>query len=178
MNHVAWPSDVEGAGMAVLRSIAGGRTVLAVALGLALLTSARAATANLPAAANLEVETGSGAHPFTVELARTNAERETGLMNRHAMADTAGMLFDFGRDQMLLFWMKDTYIPLDMVFIDHGGRVVSIKHDAKPLDETTISSQVPAAGVLEINAGVADKIGLKIGDEVRNPIFHDEAKAR
>ncbi len=146
--------------------------LLASVLGLSSPGSARAASPNL------EVDTGSGAHGFTVELARTEAEREKGLMYRRSMADTAGMLFDFGRDQMLLFWMKDTYIPLDMVFIDHGGHVVSIKRDAKPLDETTISSQVPAAGVLEVNAGVADKIGLKVGDEVKNPIFHDGGDAR
>ena len=130
------------------------------------------------AAPNLEVDTASGKHPFIVELARTEAEREKGLMDRHAMAETAGMLFDFGRDQMLMFWMKNTYIPLDMIFIDHGGHVVSIKHDAKPLDETTISSQVPAAGVLEVNAGVADRIGLKVGDEVKNPIFQEGATGR
>ena len=140
--------------------------------GLSLAAPARAASPNL------EVDTGTGKHAFTVELARTEAEREKGLMYRRSMADTAGMLFDFGRDQMLLFWMKDTYIPLDMVFIDHAGRVVSIKREAKPLDETTISSQVPAAGVLEVNAGVADKIGLRVGDAVKNPIFHDEATAR
>ena len=158
--------------MTLVRSRADGLGVLAcavlvVAASLSLSTSARAADPNL------EVDTGSGKHAFTVEMARTNAEREKGLMNRHSMAEASGMLFDFGGDEMLLFWMKDTYIPLDMVFIDHAGRVVSIKRDAKPLDETTISSQVPAAGVLEVNAGVADKIGLKVGDEVKNPIFHN-----
>ncbi len=162
--------------MVVVRSIAGGRTALAGAV-LAAIVGLCAAGARA-ASPNLEVDTGSGKHAFTVELARTNAEREKGLMNRRSMAEAAGMLFDFGRDQMLLFWMKDTYIPLDMVFIDHGGHVVSIKHDAKPLDETTISSQVPAAGVLEVNAGVADKIGLKVGDEVKSAIFRNEANAR
>ncbi len=157
--------------MAVGGWIAGRRTVVAIA-ALAGLVPSLAAGART-ASPNLEVDTASGRHGFTVELARSDAEREHGLMDRRAMADTAGMLFDFGRDQMLLFWMKDTYIPLDMVFIDHGGRVVSIKRDAKPLDETLISSQAPAAGVLEVNAGIADKIGLKVGDEVRNPIFRN-----
>ena len=163
MTVVRWIADCRIALFGV--ALAGAATSFAMA-------DARAASPNL------EVDTGSGAHGFTVELARTEAEREKGLMYRRSMADTAGMLFDFGRDQMLLFWMKDTYIPLDMVFIDHGGRVVSIKRDAKPLDETLISSQVPAAGVLEVNAGVADRIGLKVGDAVRNPIFHGGATAR
>ena len=161
--------------MAVGGRIAGRRTVAGIAALAAVASVAAGAGAASP---NLEVDTASGKHGFTVELARTDAEREHGLMDRRSMAEGAGMLFDFGRDQMLVFWMKDTYIPLDMVFIDHGGRVVSIKRDAKPLDETLISSDAPAAGVLEVNAGVADKIGLKVGDEVKNPIFKDGAGAR
>ena len=161
--------------MSVQRWNAGCRTVLA---GVVLMGAVGHAATARAASPNLEVDTRSGRHAFTVELARTSAEREHGLMDRRSMAESAGMLFDFGRDQMLLFWMKDTYIALDMVFIDHGGRVVSIKRAAKPLDETTISSQVPAAGVLEVNAGVADRIGLAVGDAVKSPIFHDGAPGR
>ena len=82
------------------------------------------------------------------------------------------MLFDFRpHDEQVVFWMKDTYLPLDMIFIGHDGRVVSIKHDAKPMDETFIPSGQPTVGVLEINAGVANAIGVSIGDQVKHAMF-------
>jgi uncharacterized membrane protein (UPF0127 family) len=145
---------------------------VAGALSLAMLSSARADGA----LQHLEVDTASGPHTFKIELMRSEAEREKGLMFRRSMADDHGMLFDFPQDEPLVFWMKNTYIPLDMVFVARDGHVVSITRDAKPMDETLISSGVPAAGVLEINAGLADKIGLKIGDEIKHPMFHAAAK--
>lgn len=121
----------------------------------------------------LEIDTASGAHRYEVEVMTTEAEREHGLMDRKSMPADHGMLFDFQRDRDVAFWMKDTYIPLDMIFIDHAGRVVAIKHDAKPMDETPIPSGAPTTGVLELNAGAADAIELKIGDRVKHKIFHD-----
>ena len=125
---------------------------------------------------SIELDTSSGPHVFSVEVMRTEAEREQGLMFRKSMAQDHGMLFDFETDQPLMFWMKNTYIPLDMVFIGSDGRVVSIARNAKPMDETVIPSKGPAAGVLELNAGAADKIGLKIGDAAKSPVFHNAAK--
>lgn len=119
----------------------------------------------------VEIDTASGAHRFSVELARSAAEREHGLMDRRSMPRDHGMLFQFESEQPLVFWMKDTFIPLDMIFVDQRGRVVGIKHDAKPMDETLIPSGKPALGVVELNAGIADAIGLKLGDHVKNPIF-------
>ena len=88
-----------------------------------------------------------------------------------------GMLFDFRPNPVpVVFWMKDTYLPLDMIFIGDDGRVVKIKHDAKPMDETMIPSNVPTLGVLEVDAGVADAIGLKVGDKVEHEMFGDVPK--
>ena len=125
----------------------------------------------------LEIETSSGRHVFNVEWEKTDAERERGLMDRKSMAADHGMLFDFRpRDQPVMFWMKDTLIPLDMIFIGHDGRVVSIKHDAKPMDETIIKSGGPTTAVLEVNAGVADKMAAKVGDLVKHTMFGNLAK--
>jgi uncharacterized membrane protein (UPF0127 family) len=120
----------------------------------------------------LEIDTASGPHVFNVEVVRTPAERERGLMDRRTMPQDRGMLFDFQTEQPVIFWMKDTYIPLDMIFVAQNGRVVGIKHDAKPMDETLIPSGAPALGVIELNGGVTNTIGLKIGDMVKNPLFH------
>ncbi len=122
----------------------------------------------------LEVDTASGPHQLKVELMSTDAEREYGLMNRQSLPRDQGMLFDFHVQQPVIFWMKDTYIPLDMIFVSKQGRVVSVKHDAKPLDKTLIESGGPTLGVLEVNAGVADAIGVKVGDLVKHAIFHPD----
>ena len=123
----------------------------------------------------LEVDTASGPHLFKVEVMSTDAERERGLMNRRSLAKDRGMLFDFHKEAPVFFWMKNTYIPLDMIFVGADGRVVNVKHDAKPLDETIIPSGEPAQGVIEVIAGVADAIGVKPGDEVKHPMFHNAA---
>ena len=120
----------------------------------------------------LRIDTASGAHTFTVEWEKTDAERERGLMDRREMARDHGMLFDFRpRDEPVVFWMKDTYLPLDMIFIGKTGRVVAIKHDAKPMDESYIRSGAATVGVLEVNAGVAKAIDLKVGDTVEHEMF-------
>jgi uncharacterized membrane protein (UPF0127 family) len=126
----------------------------------------------------LEIDTATGAHVFDVELVRTAAEREHGLMDRRSMPPGHGMLFDFQEEQPVVFWMKDTFIPLDMIFVAHDGKVVGIKHDARPMDETLIPSGAPALGVIELNAGVTRKIGLKVGDRVKNPLFQEPLRDR
>jgi uncharacterized protein len=121
----------------------------------------------------LEIDTASGPHDFMVEVMHTPAERERGLMDRRSLPKDRGMLFDFHTAQPVYFWMKNTFIPLDMIFVGADGRVVAIKHDAKPMDETLIPSGKPTLGVIELNAGTADAIGLKTDDVVRHPIFHE-----
>ena len=144
-------------------------TRIALALsGLVLVSVARADGPVLP----LRIQTATGPHDFSVEWEKTDAERERGLMDRRSMASGHGMLFDFRpRDEPVIFWMKDTYLPLDMIFIGKGGRVVAIKHDAKPMDETFIRSGASTVGVLEVNAGIAKAIDLKVGDKVEHEMF-------
>jgi uncharacterized membrane protein (UPF0127 family) len=110
-------------------------------------------------------------HALSVEVMRTEAGRERGLMERRYLPADRGMLFQFDREQPIMMWMKNTYIPLDMIFISRAGVVTHIHENAEPLSEAIISSNGPVYGVLEVNAGYARKIGLKPGDLVRHPLF-------
>ncbi len=87
------------------------------------------------------------------------------------MAADRGMLFEFDRDAPTAFWMKNTYIPLDIIFIARSGMVTRIAANAEPLNERVIPSGGPCAAVLELNGGTAAAIGLKVGDKVRHPFF-------
>ena len=118
----------------------------------------------------IEVRGGS-VHRYEVELAATPSARAQGLMFRRELAPRAGMLFDFGRDEVASMWMKNTFIPLDMVFADRDGVVRRVFRDARPRSLDTISSLVPVRAVLEINGGDADRIGLAAGDRLRHPVF-------
>jgi hypothetical protein len=113
----------------------------------------------------------SGGQPVTVavEIVTTPAARARGLMFRRTLASTAGMLFVFEEEDDYPFWMKDTYIPLDLIYIDAAGRVVGILEDLRPLDETSRSVGAPALYVLEVNAGSARRWGLRPGDAVELP---------
>jgi uncharacterized protein len=120
---------------------------------------------------SLEIATSTGRHAFQVEIADNDAARERGLMDRRYMAADHGMLFEFDRDEPAAFWMKNTYIPLDMIFIARSGAVTRIVANAEPLSERVIPSGGPCAAVLELNGGTAASIGLKVGDKVRHPFF-------
>ncbi len=119
----------------------------------------------------LTIVTASGPHEFAVEVMRTGAELEKGLMFRHFLPPDRGMLFDFKTEHPVMMWMKNTYIPLDMIFIAKSGRVVAIAADTEPLSEHIIPSGAPVLAVLEVNAGTAAKIKLAIGDRVRHSLF-------
>jgi uncharacterized membrane protein (UPF0127 family) len=119
----------------------------------------------------LEITTTSGLHAFKVEIANTEASREKGLMYRRFMPADRGMLFEFERNEPVAFWMKNTYIPLDMVFIAPDGTVTHIAADAEPLSEAVVPSGGPCVAVLELNGGVAARIGLREGDKVRAAFF-------
>lgn len=106
---------------------------------------------------------------FSVEVADDAIERQKGLMNRPDMPMGAGMLFVYHQTRVLSFWMKNTLIPLDMIFLDEAGTVVKVHENAIPLDLTSISSGVPARYVLEINGGLARAIGISEGTELRHP---------
>jgi uncharacterized membrane protein (UPF0127 family) len=119
----------------------------------------------------LTLVTNTGEHVFKVEVMRTDEQRARGLMFRRHMPADRGMLFDFKTEQRVMMWMRNTYIPLDMVFITKTGIVINVAEDTEPLSERTISSAAPAFSVLEVNAGVARRIGLKAGDQVKHALF-------
>jgi uncharacterized membrane protein (UPF0127 family) len=123
-------------------------------------------------AESVEFVTATGAHRVEIEVARTERARETGLMYRRSMLRNHGMLFIFPSEQPVSMWMKNTYIPLDMVFVSRKGRVTSVTRDAVPMSETIISSGPPAFAVIELNAGAARAMGLDVGDQVRHPSFN------
>ncbi|SHG36206.1 DUF192 domain-containing protein [Cognatishimia maritima] len=110
-----------------------------------------------------------GKAQFTVEVADNASERSKGLMGRPSMPTSSGMLFVYHRTRPISFWMKNTLIPLDMIFADERGIVVHVHHNAIPLDETPISSQWPARYVLEVNGGLAQALGVDVGSELRHP---------
>jgi hypothetical protein len=123
----------------------------------------------------LQIVTHDGhVHKFKVEIADNDASRERGLMFRKSLAPDAGMLFDFKVSQDVQFWMKNTLIPLDMLFIDAHGTVLNVAANATPLSETDIPSAGPVLGVLELKGGRAAELGVKAGDTVRERIFGNE----
>ncbi len=111
------------------------------------------------------------AHEFEVELALTSAQHAQGLMFRRQMAGDAGMLFIYPSQRMRYMWMKNTLIPLDMLFIDKSGRVVHLVERAVPKSLQTISSNEPVLAVLELNGGTASRLNLGIGDVVEHAAF-------
>lgn len=141
-----------------------------VVVGLALLAGTVGARAAAPLEA-LTIDTASGPHRFKVEVMRTEPERERGLMFRKTMARDHGMLFEYQSEQPVTFWMHNTYLPLDLIFIGKDGRVVNVARDAKPMDDSLIPSAGPALGVLELDAGTAKAIDLKAGDVVHQTMF-------
>ena len=119
----------------------------------------------------LQVRTDRGVESFQVEIADTWREREYGLMCRRALGPNRGMLFVFPVAEPQAFWMRNTLIALDIIYVAPDGRVVSITRNAKPLDETPLPSSGPASAVLELAGGRAAEIGLLPGDRIFHRIF-------
>ena len=149
-----------------------GRSAAIAFMGVAGMAAAHAAES----LEGLTVDTASGPHRFKVEVMRTEPDRERGLMFRKTMARDHGMLFEYEAEQPVAFWMHNTYLPLDIVFIGKDGRVVHVARDAKPMDDSLIPSGSPALGVLELDAGTAKAIDLKDGDRVHHAMFGDAAR--
>ena len=119
---------------------------------------------------SLEIVTADGkTHRFSVELARTPEQQSQGLMFRRTMAPDAGMLFINDPPRVMTMWMRNTFLPLDMIFFDPRGQVTRIAERTVPLSEAIIPSGGPVLGVLEVNAGVAARLGLKPGDRLVHP---------
>ena len=119
----------------------------------------------------LEIATGSGVRAFAVEVVANDEERQKGLMFRKELPEGNGMLFDFKVEAPVSFWMKNTYISLDMIFIRADGRIASIAENTEPMSERLVPSAGPVRGVLEVIAGTARKLGIKPGDRVAHRIF-------
>ncbi len=144
--------------------------VLVAAAVLAPLAALAQHKTNFPTG-ELSIETSAGAKKFTIELADNDEHRALGLMHRSAMAADHGMLFDFKRDEVVAMWMRNTRIPLDMLFIARDGRVVNIAKRTVPFSEQSIFSDGPVRAVLELNGGTADRLQIKPGDKVVHPMF-------
>ncbi len=115
----------------------------------------------------LVIQTASGkTFNFMVEVADTNEQRQRGLMYRKEMAQDAGMIFDFGVSRRVQMWMENTILPLDMLFVDSTGTIRNIKQNAVPYSEDIIDSMTSVKYVIELNAGVTAKLGIKTGDRV------------
>ncbi|HEY9055625.1 MAG TPA: DUF192 domain-containing protein [Aurantimonas sp.] len=115
--------------------------------------------------------TRSGEHEIDVELALTPKDREVGLMNRTSMPAGQGMLFSFDTVRPVTMWMKNTLIPLDMLFLDEAGTVTHIKTNAQPLSLDLIPSGGPVRYVLELNGGAAARYGAQVGDRLKHEII-------
>jgi uncharacterized membrane protein (UPF0127 family) len=151
------------------------RLVLHVVLLWELTLVARAAEDCRPAPErpreNLQIITASGLHSFKVEVARTPEQRAKGLMCRRTMGRDQGMLFTFDGETPIYMWMKNTYLPLDMVFVSPSGAVMAIAENTTPFSRELISSGAPAYAVIELNAGVAGELGIAQGSKVEHPVF-------
>lgn len=145
-----------------------------VALFLSLLCAVAARAEESFGKERLAIVTADGKrHEFSAELALTPQQRAQGLMNRRSMAPDQGMLFSFGETRTVLMWMKNTYLSLDMLFIDKSGNIKTIKESAEPLSEAIISSNVPVDYVLELNAGTVRTLAIQPGDRVDSPLIQN-----
>lgn len=136
---------------------------------LALFFSAEAARA--AGEQTLEIASKTGVHIFSVEIVDNDADRAKGLMYRKELPEGSGMLFDFHRDQEVSFWMQNTYIPLDMIFIRGNGQILRIEENTVPLSTRMIPSRGAVRAVLEVIGGTSRKLGIAPGDRVASPIF-------
>ena len=123
------------------------------------------------ATSELTIISATGPHRFKVELAETPAQMTQGLMFRTSLAPDAGMLFDYKQPTAATMWMRNTLIPLDMLFVDAQGRIVNIHQRAVPQSLDVIAAAAPVRAVIELNGGTASRLGIAPGDRVVHPIF-------
>jgi uncharacterized membrane protein (UPF0127 family) len=146
--------------------------VVAGALALALWAGAVAAACSPD---RVTVEGGFGRANFSVTVADDNAERSRGLMFVEEMPTMSGMLFVYEAPRRASFWMRNTLIPLDMLFADPAGRIIRIHENAVPLDQTAIDGGEGVQYVLEINGGMSSRLGIEVGDVMQHPAFGPDA---
>jgi len=141
------------------------------ALGFAVAVAAAALVRADETPSTVVIDSATGAHAFTVEIADDPEERARGLMHRRMLARDAGMLFVFDPPRETAFWMKDTPLPLDILFADESGAIISIARQTTPFSLRDIPSGGVVRGVLEINGGLSDELGVAVGDHLRHPAF-------
>ena len=141
-------------------------TLKSIALAIALTACAQGGERSGGTDDRLVIQTSQGEAAFTVEIADEPDEMTRGLMFRRELADDAGMLFVYVQPRTASMWMKNTYIPLDIIFADSQKRIVKIRRNTTPKSEAQVLSEAPAAYVLEVNAGFADRHKLQEGDEL------------
>lgn len=137
------------------------------------LTSLITPAAAQEALERVEILSGGKTHVFQAEVMRTDAERARGLMFRRHLPEDRGMLFDFGQPRPVAMWMKNTYIPLDMLFIRADGKIAYIAENTVPKSLDAIGVSEPVLGVLELAAGVTKKHGIRAGDTVYHRLFRN-----
>jgi uncharacterized protein len=143
-----------------------------IVIGALLCAGAAAAPASVSfEESSLTVDAANGQFEFLVEMAVSPAQRSQGLMFRESLDEDRGMLFDFGKSQHATMWMRNTYVPLDMLFIDAHGQITQIATDTQPLSDAVIASREPVRAVLELRGGVSAKLGIEPGDRVIHPMF-------
>jgi uncharacterized membrane protein (UPF0127 family) len=143
---------------------------LLIAISLLLPAPTASALENF-ATSELTVVTAGGPQKFTIELALSDAQMEQGLMFRRSLAPDAGMLFDFKQPTTVTMWMKNTFIPLDMLFLDEHGQIIDIHERAVPQSLAIIAAKVAARYVIELNGGTVARLGIKTGDKATSPYF-------
>jgi uncharacterized membrane protein (UPF0127 family) len=146
--------------------------LLAAVIFLAIAVTAAEAPPALDEGA-LIIEASGGRFEFQVELAKTPTERARGLMFRESLADDHGMLFDFERPQPVAMWMRNTLIPLDILFIRGDGRISRIARDAQPLSDRVLESGEPVRAVLELRGGLTAERDIEPGDRIIHPLFDE-----
>lgn len=146
------------------------QTVTIILLAVSLVFSAHAAPVTFPTA-----QLAIGKRHFTVEEARTPEQLEQGLMFRKKIGSDKGMLFIFKQPQIVQMWMKDTTIPLDMLFIDAAGKIIHIAPNTTPESLSVITTEAPVKAVLELAAGTCEKQGIKIGEAITHADFNSSA---
>jgi uncharacterized protein len=173
VSRAPWVEGVERfAGLAALRGRFGGRVFKATLVTIWLAACVAMATwVSAAELQNLEIVSQSGVHVFSIELATTDEERERGLMFRKELPDGHGMLFDFKTDREVAMWMKNTLIPLDMIFIRNDGRISNIAESTEPMSTRIIPSRGAVRAVLEVAGGTAKRLGIRAGDRVAHPMF-------
>ena len=122
---------------------------------------------------SLVIKTRTNLHEFSMEVAETPAQQAIGLMGRQSLAENTGMLFVYARPQLVAMWMKNTYLPLDMLFIGPNGIINRVVKRTTPMSLRRIRSLRPVAAVIEVNAGTVDRLFIKVGDRIIHENFNN-----